>query len=78
MRRILIGLIAAYRYAISPWLGNRCRYLPSCSEYTQEAIERYGALRGSWLGVKRIARCHPFHPGGLDPVPDIPKWRRKD
>jgi hypothetical protein len=62
-------MIRAYQLLLSPFLGNRCRFTPSCSRYASEAIEKYGALRGSWLGVKRIARCHPFCDGGYDPVP---------
>ncbi len=70
MRAVLLGLIRFYRYAISPLTGSRCRFQPTCSAYAQEAIERYGACRGSWLALKRLLRCHPFHPGGYDPVPD--------
>ncbi len=69
IRRLLVALIHGYQYLLSPFLGNTCRYHPSCSHYACEAIERYGVLRGSWMGIKRIARCHPFHPGGYDPVP---------
>ncbi|MDO4582391.1 MAG: membrane protein insertion efficiency factor YidD [Bacillota bacterium] len=69
MKHILLALIRFYQLAISPWLAPRCRYLPTCSQYTLEAIQKYGALRGGWLGVKRICRCHPFHEGGYDPVP---------
>lgn len=69
MKILLIGLVRVYQYAISPFFGRRCRYFPSCSEYTVEAIEKHGALRGGWLGAKRICRCHPWHPGGYDPVP---------
>lgn len=71
MKRVLIMLIQGYAYLISPFLGNNCRYMPSCSAYTQEAITRFGAWKGLWMGVKRISRCHPFHQGGYDPVPDI-------
>jgi len=73
MRKLLIGFITLYRYALSPFLGNNCRYHPTCSCYTQEAISRYGVVRGGWLGVKRISRCHPWHEGGIDPVPDLEK-----
>lgn len=69
MRRLLIALIRGYQVAISPWLGRNCRFYPSCSQYTLEAIERHGAVKGLWLGVRRVLRCHPFHPGGHDPVP---------
>lgn len=62
-------LLRGYQYAISPLLGRSCRFYPSCSDYTVEAIERHGALRGSVLGLKRVMRCHPWHPGGFDPVP---------
>lgn len=70
MQKIFLALIACYRYCISPYLGNNCRFHPSCSAYAQEAITRHGALRGSWLAVRRLSRCHPWHEGGLDPVPD--------
>jgi len=66
---LLIGLIGFYRKFISPFLGARCRFYPSCSAYALQAIEIHGAGRGSWLAVRRLSRCHPFHPGGLDPVP---------
>ena len=69
MRKLLILLISAYRYLISPLLGNHCRFYPSCSSYAVTAIERFGAARGSWLALRRLSRCHPWHPGGLDPVP---------
>ena len=69
MRRLAVGLIVIYQKTISPLFGPACRYEPSCSQYTREAIERYGVVRGSWLGARRIARCHPFHEGGSDPVP---------
>jgi hypothetical protein len=67
--RLLIVLVAAYRYAVSPMLGRHCRFHPSCSAYAAEALQRHGAVRGAWLAVRRIARCHPWHAGGYDPVP---------
>ncbi|HFB99120.1 MAG TPA: membrane protein insertion efficiency factor YidD [Bryobacterales bacterium] len=69
MQRILIGILRAYKRWVSPWLPSACRFHPTCSVYAREAIERHGARRGLWLAVKRLARCHPFHPGGFDPVP---------
>lgn len=69
MKLVLIALVRFYQYAISPLFGRRCRYFPTCSEYTVDAIRKYGAIKGSWLGIKRIFRCHPWHPGGYDPVP---------
>ena len=69
MKRFLIWLVKAYSLLLSPVLGNNCRYYPSCSAYMVEAIERFGAAKGTWMGIKRISRCHPFHEGGFDPVP---------
>ncbi len=68
MRAILISLLKFYKVAISPWLPPSCRFVPTCSEYALEAIQRYGPLRGSAMGLRRVLRCHPFHPGGYDPV----------
>ena len=70
MRPLLIALINVYRWFISPLLGPNCRFYPTCSCYAQEAIQRHGALRGSWLAARRIGRCHPWNPGGYDPVPE--------
>lgn len=69
MRRVLIGFVRFYRYFISPWTGMHCRFTPTCSVYAIEALEKHGALRGSWLAAKRLARCHPWCHGGHDPVP---------
>jgi putative membrane protein insertion efficiency factor len=69
MRALLLALLRAYQYAIRPLLGANCRVYPSCSDYAREAIERHGAGKGSWLTARRLARCHPYHPGGFDPVP---------
>lgn len=69
MSRILLWLIRLYQNTISKVLPPSCRFTPSCSEYTYEAIEKHGILKGGWLGVKRISRCHPLNPGGYDPVP---------
>lgn len=65
----LLWLIRGYQLAISPMLGNRCRFYPSCSEYSMEALRRHGFFRGLWLAVRRLGHCHPWHPGGFDPVP---------
>ena len=69
MRHVLKILIRAYQVALSPLLGPNCRYYPTCSQYAIEAIETHGSLRGAWLTIKRISRCHPWHEGGFDPVP---------
>ena len=70
LRKMFLALIRVYQLVLSPMLGPRCRFHPTCSCYAHTAIERYGVLRGTWLGVRRIARCHPFNAGGYDPVPD--------
>ena len=74
--RVLMALITGYRRFISPLLGQRCRFAPSCSAYALEAVREHGALRGIWLAVRRIGRCHPFNPGGFDPVPPALHGRR--
>ncbi len=65
----MLALIRGYQYAIGPQLGTNCRFAPSCSDYAREAIVKYGALKGAWLAMRRILRCHPYHSGGYDPVP---------
>jgi hypothetical protein len=69
MKTVLLAAVRGYQYALRPMLGANCRFYPSCSDYAREAIERHGALRGSWLATRRLCRCHPYHPGGFDPVP---------
>ena len=69
MKQLLILVVRGYQVVLSPHLPASCRYYPSCSQYAIEALEKHGALRGGWLAAKRIARCHPFRPGGFDPVP---------
>ncbi len=69
MKRIALGLISGYQGTISQVTAHSCRFVPTCSQYTYEAIEKYGLLRGGWMGAKRLARCHPLNPGGFDPVP---------
>ena len=70
MQALLMLLIKGYRYLLSPVLPSQCRFEPSCSQYALQAVERHGSLRGSWLGLRRILRCHPWHPGGYDPIPE--------
>ena len=69
MKPLLLGLVRAYRLLLSPWWGRHCRFTPTCSEFALEALERHGSLKGSWLAMRRVARCHPWHAGGFDPVP---------
>jgi putative membrane protein insertion efficiency factor len=68
LKLVFTSLLRFYKAAVSPLLPPACRFVPTCSEYALEAIERYGALRGGWMGLRRLLRCHPFHPGGFDPV----------
>lgn len=75
MRQLAVFLIRLYQWTVSPLLGARCRFYPSCSQYALEAVRRFGVLRGSWLTLARLSRCHPFHAGGFDPVPQETRLR---
>lgn len=68
-QHIAVAAIRFYQIALSPYFGTQCRFHPTCSNYAREAVEKHGALRGGWLALRRIGRCHPGHPGGIDPVP---------
>jgi len=70
MKRLLMGLVKAYRLLLSPWLGSSCRFEPTCSAYALQALDRFGAAKGSYLTLARLGHCHPWCQGGLDPVPD--------
>lgn len=78
MKHVFIALIKLYQWTLSGIFGPQCRFYPSCSSYCVEALEKHGALKGAWLGVRRISRCHPWHPGGYDPVPPAYKKRERD
>ncbi len=80
MKMILLGLIRVYQLTLSALMGRRCRYLPTCSEYAGDAIEKHGPVRGSLMGVARMCRCHPWGGEGFDPVPEVydgPHWRQR-
>jgi len=78
MRKIISGIIGLYRYLISPILGPSCRYTPTCSEYSQEAVMRFGVIKGGWLAIKRILSCHPWGNSGYDPVPEKHECSHKE
>ncbi|MCH8304056.1 MAG: membrane protein insertion efficiency factor YidD [Candidatus Marinimicrobia bacterium] len=69
VQHIVLGILRIYRLAISPFLGSNCRFYPSCSTYSIEAVEKYGAIKGGFMSIKRVSKCHPFHSGGVDLVP---------
>lgn len=69
MRRLVSRMLLGYKFLVSPLLGQNCRFYPSCADYAREAVERHGVLRGLWLAACRVGRCHPWNPGGVDPVP---------
>ncbi|MDP4106430.1 MAG: membrane protein insertion efficiency factor YidD [Bacillota bacterium] len=75
LKKVFLSVIRFYQVVISPLKPPSCRFYPTCSHYGLEAVERFGALKGGWLAIKRILKCHPFHPGGVDPVPE--KWPTK-
>lgn len=75
IRALLLWLLRAYRFVLSPLLGNVCRFEPSCSNYATQCIERFGPAKGTWLTARRLCRCHPFHPGGYDPPPPLSESR---
>ena len=75
MKALLLLMLRVYRYLLSPWVGGGCRYWPTCSEYAREAIDTHGAARGSYMALARLARCHPYGAGGVDPVPAQFRWR---
>lgn len=70
MNQVLVVIVKVYQYLLSPFLGNHCRYHPSCSSYAIEALQTHGSMRGLWMALKRVSRCHPWHEGGYDPVPE--------
>jgi len=75
MRKLIVAILRLYQWVLSPMLPSACRYYPTCSEYMRQAVEKYGVARGLWMGAKRLLRCHPFHAGGIDPVPeDVGYW----
>jgi len=78
LQKIALLPIRFYRYVLSPFLGSNCRYYPSCSAYAQEAIEQHGVMHGLWLSIKRVSRCHPWHEGGIDPVPETTTKRSRN
>jgi len=69
VKHVLLAVIGFYQYLISPWVGNQCRFYPTCSEYARIAVREYGSIKGSWLAVRRTLKCHPWHAGGIDLVP---------